>query len=541
MKRILAGLLAVLLLLTLVLSMTACGEKEEEKDSKKSSQKKEDKDEENKNEDEDNTPDAPTGKPVETLYFDQDVEKKHGKIEKELDPQEVYENLTYTPQMFYGTYRILGGDEAEEQYAEEMSYVDIHYLDYNMEDTVRQITSVPFSIEAGPQSFNHVINNVKGKNFMRAYFYNETGNLDYYTCLYTVEGDTLTLNPLAYYEYDQENARIKHVLSETVLTYTFQFEGRKLTLSNGEESVTMHSAMEVYTDDTNFIVDSYLAPGSASIENIDSINMRWYWGDGEYSDNTRRMSVEDADYENYRNCYAVVEDNGLLTMTIFNDDGTSATYQFVYIFCDWDGIILTDGETVYYYTADWSDRYGTQLDGNLSFEDMDKLENMSQEKLEQIVEKKENLLTDLAAAYEAAGMTVTINEETGEIAMDASVLFPVDEYAVSEEGKALLEQFIGVYTSVVFDEKYEGFLSKIMVEGHTDSTGDYEHNQELSQNRAESVKDFCIGVGGDHAAALEEMMQAVGYASDNPILDANGKEDLAASRRVSFRFIINLG
>lgn len=537
MKRILAGLLAALLLLTLVLSMTACGEKEEEKDSKKTSQKKEDKEDK---EEKDETPDSPTGSPIETLYFDQEVEAKHGKIEKELDPQEVYANLTYTPQMFYGTYRILGGEEGEKEYAEQMPYTDIQYYDYGMENKVRQITTIPFSIEAGPKNFNHVINNVKGKNFMRAYFYNETGNLDYYTCVYTVEGNTLTLNPLAYYEYDKENNHIRYLLSETVLTYQFQFEGRKLTLSDGENSVTMHSAMEVYTDDTSFFVDNYLASGSASIEQIDNICMRWYWGDGEYTENTRRMSVQDAHYENYRNCYAVVEDNGLLTMTIFNDDGTSATYQFVYIFCDWDGIILTDGEEVYYYTADWSDRYGNQLEGNLSFEDMDKLENMSEEKLEQIVEKKENLLTDLAAAFEAAGLSVTINEETGEIAMDASVLFPVDEFAVSEEGKALLEQFIGVYTSVVFDEKYEGFLSKIMVEGHTDSTGDYDHNQTLSQNRADSVKDFCISVGGDNAASLEEMMQAVGFASDKPILDANGKENLAASRRVSFRFVINL-
>lgn len=106
------------------------------------------------------------------------------------------------------------------------------------------------------------------------------------------------------------------------------------------------------------------------------------------------------------------------------------------------------------------------------------------------------------------------------------MLFPVGEYAVSEEGKALLKSFIGVYTGVVFNEKYDGFLSKIMVEGHTDSTGDYDKNQTLSQNRADSVKTLCLEYGGDYA--------------DKLIVDASGKEDQAASRRVCFRFVINL-
>ena len=101
-----------------------------------------------------------------------------------------------------------------------------------------------------------------------------------------------------------------------------------------------------------------------------------------------------------------------------------------------------------------------------------------------------------------------------------------------------------VYTSVVFDEKYEGFISTIQVEGHTDSTGDYDANTVLSQNRAESVRTFCLsdecGINPDYMSFLNESMVAIGYSCDKLILDSRGREDQAASRRVSFRFVINL-
>ena len=170
---------------------------------------------------------------------------------------------------------------------------------------------------------------------------------------------------------------------------------------------------------------------------------------------------------------------------------------------------------------------------------------MSEEEIEQIIEKREDLLTDLATAYEASGLAVTVNQETGEIVMDSSVLFDVNSAEISQQGKDFLKQFIGVYNSVVFDEKYAGFVSKIMVEGHTDTSGDFDHNLELSQKRADSVRSYCLsdecGVETENRSVLETMLVAAGYSYTNPVYDANGEVDMAASRRVAFRFLINLG
>ena len=160
-----------------------------------------------------------------------------------------------------------------------------------------------------------------------------------------------------------------------------------------------------------------------------------------------------------------------------------------------------------------------------------------------IAETRANLLADLSYAFQTSGLDVIVDEELGEIILDSSVLFDVDEAEISDEGKAFLQKFLTVYTTVVFNEKYDGFLSHVLVEGHTDSVGDYDYNKTLSQNRADSVLAFCLSEEsgtGDYAAELESSLEAVGYSYDRLIYDANGKEDQAASRRVSFRFLIAL-
>ena len=124
------------------------------------------------------------------------------------------------------------------------------------------------------------------------------------------------------------------------------------------------------------------------------------------------------------------------------------------------------------------------------------------------------------------------------------MLFDVNEYAISDEGKAFLQKFTQIYTSTVYSEAYADFVSRVMVEGHTDTNGGYDMNLELSQNRANSVKDYCVsaecGVDSAYAAQFGESLEAVGYSYDKPVYGADGKVDMDASRRVSFRFIVSL-
>ena len=148
-------------------------------------------------------------------------------------------------------------------------------------------------------------------------------------------------------------------------------------------------------------------------------------------------------------------------------------------------------------------------------------------------------------ALAKAGLDVQINTTTGEIALNAGVLFGYDQADLSEEGKTLLQDFLDVYTGVVLGDEYTDFVSRIIVEGHTDPVGDYNYNQGLSLRRAENVMAFCQSAeSGLDAAQLELLsgiLEAVGYSCDRPVYDENGQVDNDASRRVSFRFVINIG
>lgn len=501
-------LFAIFLALTLLLSLAACGGSSGGSSSK-----------------------APKQLPSTGLLFEDQAEVSLGTPDKTLDPAQVYSAIEYEARMFYGNYQIHGGDSAEDQYAKDMPLMS--YPKDGDEDY--QITTIPFQLVAGPNTLNHIVHSIKGKDFLRAYFYNGNGNLDYFLCAYTVKGNTLTLNPFETYEYNEERNSIRYSMSEYFWSYTFEFKGTTLTLSNGTDTVELQTALDAYGEKMFFHIDNYLSSYSAPLDHWDAF--RLYWNNDQGSGKFNVWGHDDY----YGVGTAKVEDNGLITMTIPTDDG-SKTYQFVYFYCDDDGMILTDGENTYYFCDSYM--YSSSLGDNLSTEDISKLENMDQEKLEQIVEKKADLLHDLAAAFADKGINATIDETTGEIILDSSVLFPVAGYNVSAQGKALLKEFMGVYTSVVFDEKYDGFVSKIMVEGHTDSTGDYDENTVLSENRANAVRDFCLsadcGIDSAYTDKLDDMLTAVGYSCDKLIFDSEGKEDMAASRRVCFRFIINL-
>ena len=163
--------------------------------------------------------------------------------------------------------------------------------------------------------------------------------------------------------------------------------------------------------------------------------------------------------------------------------------------------------------------------------------------LEDVINKKNNLFDDLAAAFAAEGIQVTVNKETGEIALDSSVLFGGDSAELTADGKTFLNKFVKAYVAVAFSEKYEDFISKTMVEGHTAPVqgSTYASGLKLSEERATNVKNYCLSADtGVDVSKLNNALEAVGYSNSKPVYGADGAVNMAASRRVSFRFMVNV-
>lgn len=228
---------------------------------------------------------------------------------------------------------------------------------------------------------------------------------------------------------------------------------------------------------------------------------------------------------------AVFSEDGLLTFTVPDGEGTK-TYQFVYFLLDKDGLWLTDGTNHYFYHSsfgDYSDKLSAILDEEVELNDL------TNEQIEELVEKQDNVLEDLSLSFAANDVDVDLNADTGRVTLDSSFLFGYDSAALSQEGKDYLDSFVQAYASVILDEAHANDVAKILIEGHTDTDGNYEYNLALSERRAQAVADYCLSL----APELAPYLNVKGCSYDDPIFTADGRVDMAASRRVVFRFILN--
>ncbi len=158
---------------------------------------------------------------------------------------------------------------------------------------------------------------------------------------------------------------------------------------------------------------------------------------------------------------------------------------------------------------------------------------------------RDDILAELKTAFTSAGIDVDINDTTGEIVMGNDVLFGLDSYDLSDEGKEYIDRFMGAYASVIFGDKYSDSIAEVSFEGHTDSSGEEEHNQTLSENRAKAIMNYCLeseknGMTPEQKEQLKKVAKSVGYASSDLVYDDKGNEIPEKSRRAAIKFFVNV-
>jgi len=78
--------------------------------------------------------------------------------------------------------------------------------------------------------------------------------------------------------------------------------------------------------------------------------------------------------------------------------------------------------------------------------------------------------------------------------------------------------------------------SQIVIEGHTDSHGADDSNMTLSEQRAESVRQYLMA----QMALHEEYVNAVGYGETRPVPNNETPQGRARNRRIDVRIVPNL-
>ena len=164
-----------------------------------------------------------------------------------------------------------------------------------------------------------------------------------------------------------------------------------------------------------------------------------------------------------------------------------------------------------------------------------------QAQIEQLVGMKTRIITSLSSALKSSSISATVDPTTGSIALESDVLFESGEHKLTDAGKRFVDDFLPVYLDVLFSEEYRDYVSEIIIEGHTDSVGGYLTNLELSQQRALAVASYVLGsscrtVSADVKNELRAVVTVNGRSYSDRIFNADGTENMDASRRVVFKF-----
>ena len=195
-----------------------------------------------------------------------------------------------------------------------------------------------------------------------------------------------------------------------------------------------------------------------------------------------------------------------------------------------------------------------------------RLENLMTERknqLEQFDEReqiKKLLISRLLK--ELADFDVEVDPDTGVIRIKEGILFDSDKDELKQDGKEFLRLFIPKYVGVLLtNPDVSEHIAQVIIEGHTDDVGSWDHNLELSLRRANSVAAYLFteDFGTFHYAEnLKRLLSANGRSFAQPIVPDSTKlerkqnsaqtlrtwiekynrneEERARNRRVEFQF-----
>jgi len=105
----------------------------------------------------------------------------------------------------------------------------------------------------------------------------------------------------------------------------------------------------------------------------------------------------------------------------------------------------------------------------------------------------------------------------------ALINFDFDSSEIDQDSFNLLDEFGYALKNGLFN-------SVIMITGHTDSKGPDEYNQQLSEERAQSVAEYLMGSHG----IIPDRLIIKGFGEKQPIAENNTEENRTLNRRVEF-------
>lgn len=183
-----------------------------------------------------------------------------------------------------------------------------------------------------------------------------------------------------------------------------------------------------------------------------------------------------------------------------------------------------------------------KIDLDQAYQDIEDAQSelaFTKSELQNIIGIRTDIIGELQKKFDDSSMKV--DAQTGSITFSSDVIFEYGKANLTSASKNSLREIIPVYLDVLLQDAYKDYIAEIIIEGHTDTSGSYKTNMELSANRAMAVAEFCLdkknGLDEEQIQKLQSLLTVNGRSFSSPVYKPGTTEiDMDASRRVEIKF-----
>jgi len=153
-----------------------------------------------------------------------------------------------------------------------------------------------------------------------------------------------------------------------------------------------------------------------------------------------------------------------------------------------------------------------------------------------------SVLNKLKAAIEAqlgragGGEVATIGE-SGDIAVNESLVFEYNSYAIKREARPVLDSLARALGNLLADEEVRGSIDAIVIQGHTDERGSAAFNWDLSAKRATAVVDYLFHSNKTLSDSYGNYFAASAYSKFRPVSAEKTEDAFRRNRRIEISVV----
>lgn len=149
---------------------------------------------------------------------------------------------------------------------------------------------------------------------------------------------------------------------------------------------------------------------------------------------------------------------------------------------------------------------------------------------------KDAIEAQLGGGRAAEGKIATIGDN-GDIAVNESLVFEYNSYAIKKQAKPVLDSLAKALGNLLADPEVRENIDTILIQGHTDERGSASFNWDLSAKRATAVLDYLFEVNRSLAENYGGYFAASAYSKFRPINPGKTEAAYEQNRRIEIAVV----